>query len=203
MKIRGLPPRIKDQITRDDELSRKSSVVDGPSKLCICLEDDLFMATPAWPAPMRALISKLNLLHAPERLTDSALFNRWAQRAVACIPTSSIDVATRGSSCGGSSANPPPRATAQTLRDSSSDEVMVVRANLALNLRESKPFVCNHKSLSSERLPTAPHNPVRRRSAGSCAPIDHMFTTFGLWVFVGTAPARDLISPCHDDYTVD
>ena len=48
------------------------SVVDGPSKLCICLEDDLFIATPgpAWPTPMRALISKLNLPHAPERLTD-------------------------------------------------------------------------------------------------------------------------------------
>ena len=58
------------------------------------------MATPAWPTPMRALMSKLNLSHAPERLTDSALFNRWARRAVACIPTSSIDVAAR-SSCGG------------------------------------------------------------------------------------------------------
>jgi hypothetical protein len=76
------------------------SVVDGPSKLCICLEDDLFMATPAWPTPMRALISKMNLSHAPERLTDSALFNRWARRAVACIPTSSIDVAARSSGGG-------------------------------------------------------------------------------------------------------
>ena len=58
-----------------------------------------------------------------------------------------------------------------------------------------------HKSPSSERFPTAPHNPVRRRSAGSCAPIDRMLTTFELWVFVGTVPARDLMSPCHDDYT--
>ena len=58
------------------------------------------MATPAWPTPMRALISKLNLSHAPERLTDSALFNRWARRAVARIPTSPINVAAR-SSCGG------------------------------------------------------------------------------------------------------
>ena len=58
------------------------------------------MATPAWPTPMRALTSKLNLSHVPGRLTDSALFNRWARRAVACIPTSSIDVAAR-SSCGG------------------------------------------------------------------------------------------------------
>ena len=54
------------------------SVVDRPSKLCICLEDEHFMATPAWPTPMRALISKLDLSHVPERLTDSALFNRWA-----------------------------------------------------------------------------------------------------------------------------
>ena len=76
------------------------SVVDGPSKLRICLEDDLFMATPAWPTPMRALISKMNLSHAPERLIDSALFNRWARRAVACIPTSSIDVAARSSGGG-------------------------------------------------------------------------------------------------------
>ena len=58
------------------------------------------MATPALPTPMRALISKLNLSHALECLTDSALFNRWARRAVACIPTSSIDAAAR-SSCGG------------------------------------------------------------------------------------------------------
>ena len=49
------------------------------------------MATPAWPTPMRALVSKLNLPHSPEHLTDSALFNRGARRAVACIPTSSID----------------------------------------------------------------------------------------------------------------
>ena len=49
------------------------------------------MATPAWPTPMRALVSKLNLPHSPEHLTDSALFNRGAQRAVACILTSSID----------------------------------------------------------------------------------------------------------------
>ena len=39
-----------------------------------------------------------------------------------------------------------------------------------------------HKSPSSERFPTAPHDPVRRRSAGSCAPIDRMLTTFELWV---------------------
>ena len=59
---------------------RENLPVDGASKPCICLEDDLFMATPAWPMPMRALMSvKLNLSHAPERLiTDSALFNRWA-----------------------------------------------------------------------------------------------------------------------------
>ena len=60
-----------------------------------------------------------------------------------------------------------------------------------------------HKSPSSERSPTAPHNPVRRRSAGPCAPIDRLLTTFELWVFVGTVPARDLMSPCHDDCTVD
>ena len=40
----------------------------------------------------------------------------------------------------GSSADPPPHATAQTLRDSSSDEVMVVCAPLALKLREANRF---------------------------------------------------------------
>ena len=64
-------------------------------------------------------------------------------------------------------------------------------------------FCVRAESPSSERFPTAPHNPARRLSAGFCAPIDHMLTTFGLWVFVGTVPARDLMSPCHDDFTVD
>ena len=41
----------------------------------------------------------------------------------------------------GSSADPPPRATAQTLRDSSSDEVMVVCAPLVLELVELAVFV--------------------------------------------------------------
>ena len=101
-----------------------------------------------------------------------------------------------GALAAGSNADPSPRATAQTLRDSTSDEVMVVRAPLVLvlGLFYNSVFSCNHKPPSSERFPTAPHNPVRRRSAGSCAPIDHMLTTFGLWVFVGTAPARDLMS---------
>ena len=58
------------------------------------------MATPAWPTPMRALISKFNSSHAPECVTDCGLFNRPARRAVASIPTSSIHVAAR-SSCGG------------------------------------------------------------------------------------------------------
>ena len=55
------------------------------------------MATPTWLTPMRALISKFNSSHAPERLTDSALFNTWAQRAVAHIPTSTSNVAARSS----------------------------------------------------------------------------------------------------------
>ena len=161
------------------------------------------MATPAWPTPMRALISKLNLPHAPERSTDSALFNRWARRAVARIPTSPINVAAR-SSCGGlqcgcTTARHRANASGQQFRRGNGR----VRAPRAGSLRSSA-FACKQKSPSSERFPTtAPHNPVRRRSAGSCAPIDHMLTTFGLLVFVGTVPARDLISPCHDDYTVD
>ena len=104
------------------------SVVDGPSKLCICLEDDLFMATPAWPTPMRALISKLNLSHAPERLTGSALF-RLSPASRRAQSTSLL-----GSLEAGSGADPPPHATAQTLRDSSSDEVMVVCAPLVSEL---------------------------------------------------------------------
>ena len=51
--------------------------------------------------------------------------------------------------------------------------------------------------------PTAPCIPIRHRRAALRAQIDHMLTTFGLWVFVGTVPALDLMSPCHDDYTVD
>ena len=97
------------------------------SQTVYCLVNDLFMATPAWPTPMRALISKLNLPYAPGRLTDSALFNMWARRAVACISTSPINVLL-GALAAGSSADPPPRDTAQTLRDSSPDEVVIVSA---------------------------------------------------------------------------
>ena len=50
---------------------------------------------------------------------------------------------------------------------------------------------------------TAPCIPIRHRRAGSCAPIDRILTTFELKVFVGNVPARDLMSPCHDDYTAD
>ena len=169
---------------------------------CLCLLDDLSMATPAWPTPMRALISKFNSPHAPERLTDSELFNRRARRAAACIPTSSSNVAA-WSSCGGlqcgcATARHRANASGQQFRRGNGR----VRAPRAGALRSSA-FACKHKSPSSERFPTAPHNPVRRRSAGSCAPIDHMLTTFGLLVFVGTVPARDLMSPCHDGYTVD
>ena len=70
---------------------------------CLCLlpAAQPLLATPAWPTPMRALISKFNSSHAPaERLIDSALFNRWARRASARIPTSPSNVAAR-SSCGG------------------------------------------------------------------------------------------------------
>jgi len=167
-----------------------------------CLVDDLFMATPAWPTPMRALISKLNLSRAPERLTDSALFNRWARRAVARIPTSPINVAARSScgglQCGSATARHRANAPGQYFRRGNG------RArNPRFGAIRRRCFSCNHKSPSSERFPTAPHNPARRRSAGSCAPIDHMLTTFGLWVFVGTVPARDLMSPCHDDDIVD
>ena len=62
-----------------------------------CLQDDLFlfMATPAWPTPMRALISKFNSLHVPECITGCGLFNRPARRFFASIPTSSIPFSTR------------------------------------------------------------------------------------------------------------
>ena len=167
-----------------------------------CLVDDLFMVTPAWLTPMRALISKLNFSHAPERLTYSAMFNRWARRAVARIPTSPINVAARSScgglQCGSATARHRANAPGQYFRRGNG------RArNPRFGAIRRRCFSCNHKSPSSERFPTAPHNPARRRSAGSCAPIDHMLTTFGLWVFVGTVPARDLMSPCHDDDIVD
>ena len=55
-----------------------------------------------------------------------------------------------------------------------------------------------HKSPSSERFPTAPHNPVRRRSAGSCAPIDRLHSAYGSWVFVSTSQVQELIWPCND-----
>ena len=55
-----------------------------------------------------------------------------------------------------------------------------------------------HKSPSSERFPTAPHNPVRRRSAGSCAPIDRLHSAYGSWVFVSTSLVQELIWPCND-----
>ena len=76
------------------KILREPTLVDKRPKTVHCLLDDLFMATPAWPTPMRALISKLNLSYAPGRPTDSALFNRSARRAVARIPTSSIHVST-------------------------------------------------------------------------------------------------------------
>ena len=174
------------------------SVVDGPSKLCICLEDDLFMATPAWPTPMRALISKMNLSHAPERLTDSALFNRWARRAVACIPTSSIAALLEQLRLR-SSADPrgsePPEGLADAICEVG--KVVCVRANLELLGTLRSPD--GHLRGDRRGTPATPCIPIRRRRAASRAPIDHMLTTFGLWVFVSTVPGRDLMSPCHDD----
>ena len=38
---------------------------------------------------------------------------------------------------------------------------------------------------------------VSRRRAASRAPIDHMLATFGLWVFVSTAPASPREISCH------
>ena len=85
-----------------------------------------------------------------------------------------------GSSAGSATARHRANASGQQVRRGNGR----VRAPRAGSLRSSA-FACKHKSPSSERFPTtAPHNPVRRRSAGSCAPIDHMLTTFGLLVFV-------------------
>ena len=64
-------------------------------------------------------------------------------------------------------------------------------------------FLESHLRGERRGTPTAPCIPIRHRRAAFHAQIDHMLTTFGLWVFVGTVPARDLMSPCHDDYTVD
>ena len=135
------------------------------------------------------------------RTPSAAALQRTFQRMAASRRAQSTSLL--GALAAGSSADPPPRATAQTLQDSTSDEVMVMRAPLVVSVVIRCCFRVSTSTRSSERFPTAPHNPVRRRSAGSCAPIDHMLTTFGLWVFVGTVPARDLMSPCHDDYTVD
>ena len=109
-------------------------VVDGPSQTVHCLEDDLFMATPAWPTPMRALISKLNLSHVPEHLNASLTAHCSTGGLEELSPASRRAHSTSllGALAAGSSADPPPRATAQTLRGSNSDEVMVVRATLVL-----------------------------------------------------------------------
>ena len=48
-----------------------------------------------------------------------------------------------------------------------------------------------HKSPSSEKFPTAPHTPVRRRSTGSCAPIDRLHSAYGSWVFVSTSLVQE------------
>ena len=61
-----------------------------PKKTATASVLGLLMATPAWPTPMRALISKFNSSHAPECATDCGLLNRRARRAVASIPKSSI-----------------------------------------------------------------------------------------------------------------
>ena len=98
-----------------------------------------------------------------------------------------------------SSAAPAPCTRADPLGSTDGEVRMGAQPPLVVVVSGFGCFCKCHKSPSSERFPTAPHNPVRRRSAGSCAPIDHMLTTFGLWVFVGTVPARDLMSPCHDD----
>ena len=102
-----------------------------------------------------------------------------------------------------SSAAPAPCTRADPLGSTDAEVRMGAQPPLVLVVSGCGCFCKCHKSPSSERFPTAPHNPVRRRSAGSCAPIDRMLTTFELCVFVGTAPARDLMSPYHDDCTVD
>jgi hypothetical protein len=82
---------------------------------------------------------------------------------------------------------------------STDDEVkMGAQPPLVLVVSGCGCFCKCHKSPSSERFPTAPHNPVRRRSAGSCAPIDRLHSAYGSWVFVSTSQVQELIWPCNN-----
>ena len=164
------------------------------------------ITAPARPTPVRELLgASVALLWA--RLVPS----RTARR-VTCgldkLTQSSRRAEAEGAALlehlrSRSSADPTPCDRAEPVGITDDEARMGAQPPLVVVVSGCGCFCKCHKSPSSERFPTAPHNPVRRRSAGSCAPIDHMLTTFGLWVFVGTAPARDLMSPCHDDYTVD
>ena len=101
-----------------------------------------------------------------------------------------------------SSVDPAPCDQAKPLGSTDDEAWMGAQPPLVVVVVSGYGCFCKcHKSPSPERFLTAPHNPVRHRSAGSCAPIDRMLTTLGLWVFVGTVPARDLMLPCHDDCT--
>ena len=78
--------------------------------------------------------------------------------------------------------------------------MVCVRANLELLRTLRSPDVHDGHLRGDRRgTPATPCIPIRRRRAAPRAPIDHMLTTFGLWVFVSTVPARDLMSPCHND----
>ena len=43
-----------------------------------------------------------------------------------------------------------------------------------------------------------PYIPLRHRRAGSCAPIDRLYSAYGSWVFVSTSLVQEPICPCND-----
>ena len=102
----------------------------------------------------------------------------------------------------GSSADPEPCDTAETLKDTTAEVRTAMRAPHVVYVYVRCCFRESHLRGDRRGTPTtAPCIPIRHRRAAFRAQIDQMLTTFGLWVFVGTVPARDLMSPCHDDYT--
>ena len=97
-----------------------------------------------------------------------------------------------------SSAAPAPCDRADPLGSTDGEVQMGAQPPLVVFVSVYGCFCKCHKSPSSERFPTAPHNPVRRRSAGSCAPIDRLHSAYGSWVFVSTSLVQELIWPCND-----
>ena len=83
-----------------------------------------------------------------------------------------------------SSADPPPRATLETLKDITAEVRTAMRAPLVLSHFSPCCFRGSHLRGDRRGTPATPCIPIRRRRAASRAPIDHMLTTFGLWLAV-------------------